>query len=74
MNKGYETGSKITYEPRSKTVIVNFRGRVTALPGPFDTESAAMNTAEGPLPPTGLAPGAAAQCPQGGLAQRLVGA
>lgn len=46
MTKGYETGMKITYEPRSKTVMVNFRGRVTMLPDVFGTESEAVNAAE----------------------------
>jgi hypothetical protein len=46
MNKGYETGMKITFEPRSQTAIVSFRGRLTVLPGRFATEDAAVAAGE----------------------------
>lgn len=44
--KEYEAGMKIIYDPESKRVIVNFRGRVQVLPGIYDSESAALNDGE----------------------------
>ena len=46
MSNGYETGMKVRYEPRSQTVIVNFRGRATILPGVFDNERDAVDAGE----------------------------
>ena len=46
MTKGYETGMKVTYEPRSQTVIVAFRGRLQVLPGRHACESEALNAGE----------------------------
>ena len=46
MDKGYETGMKVTFEPRSKAVIVNFRGRVTMLPETYASEAEALLAGE----------------------------
>jgi hypothetical protein len=46
VGKVYETGMKITYEPRSKTVIVAFRGRLQVLSGPYENESEALAAGE----------------------------
>lgn len=42
----YETGMRITFEPRSGRVAVRFRGRLTVLPGTFGTEAEAMHAGE----------------------------
>ena len=44
--KNYETGMRITFDPRAKSVAVAFRGRVTVLAGPFDSETAAVAAGE----------------------------
>lgn len=42
----YETGMRITFEPRSGSVFVWFRGRLAVLPGAFDTEDEALAAGE----------------------------
>jgi hypothetical protein len=42
----YETGMKVTYEPRSQTVIVAFRGRLQVLPGRYPSESEGLTAGE----------------------------
>jgi hypothetical protein len=42
----YEPGMKITYEPRSKRVVVAFRGRITILPESCETELQAVAAGE----------------------------
>ena len=44
--KGYETGMKVTYEPRSRTVIISFRGRLMVLPGRYATEGEGVSAGE----------------------------
>jgi hypothetical protein len=46
MTKGYEAGMKVTYEPRSRTVIVAFRGRLQVLPGRYESESEGLSAGE----------------------------
>lgn len=46
MKHAYETGMKITFEPRSRTVMVKFRGRLTVLPGQFGSEGEAVSAGE----------------------------
>ena len=43
---GYEFGMKVTYEPRSQTVIVAFRGRIQVLPGRYASESEGLSAGE----------------------------
>jgi hypothetical protein len=47
MSNGYEPGMKVTYAPHTRTVVVNFRGRVTVLPGTYDTEGEGVRAGEG---------------------------
>lgn len=42
----YETGMRITFEPRSGSVMVRFRGRLTVLAGVFGTEDEAVDAGE----------------------------
>ena len=42
----YEAGMRITFEPRSGSVVVRFRGRVTVLPGVFGSEDQAVDAGE----------------------------
>lgn len=42
MKRGYEPGMKITYDPKSKRVVVAFRGRITVLPDLFENEELAI--------------------------------
>lgn len=44
--KTYEPGMKIKYDPRSKRVVVAFRGRITVLPGEHDTEALGIAAGE----------------------------
>lgn len=44
--KDYENGMKISYEPRSQTVIVSFRGRLQVLPGRYASESEGVSAGE----------------------------
>jgi hypothetical protein len=37
---------KVMYAPHARTVIVNFRGQVTVLPGTYDTEGDALRVGE----------------------------
>ncbi len=46
MKPTYEPGMKVTYEPRSKRVVVAFRGRITVLPDPCETEAQAVAAGE----------------------------
>lgn len=46
MNKNYETGMKVSFDPSSRTAIVKFRGRLTVLPGQFGTEAEAISAGE----------------------------
>jgi hypothetical protein len=46
MTSGYENGMQVTYEPRSQTVIVAFRGRLQVLPGRYVSESDGLAAGE----------------------------
>lgn len=43
---GYEAGMKVVYDPQSRKVIVNFRGRVQVLPDFYDRETDAVAAGE----------------------------
>lgn len=38
VKRSYEPGMKVSYDPASKRVVVAFRGKITVLPGTFETE------------------------------------
>lgn len=42
----YEAGMKVVYDPQSRRVIVNFRGRVHVLPDAYDSELDAVAAGE----------------------------
>ncbi len=42
----YETGMNVVYEPQSRRVVVNFRGRVQVLPDSYDSEYEAVTAGE----------------------------
>ncbi len=44
--KNYEPGMRITFDARSKTAAVAFRGRVITLPDQFTSEHEAVSAAE----------------------------
>lgn len=46
MKRTYEPGMKVSYDPTSKRVIVAFRGRITVLPGTYESETLAVEGAE----------------------------
>lgn len=48
---------RITFEPRSGSVIVWFRGRLAVLPGPFGTEDQALDAGEAYCARLGWRPG-----------------
>jgi hypothetical protein len=42
----YEAGMKITYDATSKRVVIAFRGRITVLPGTYESEGEAIGAGE----------------------------
>lgn len=46
MNKAYEPGMKISYDPSSTRVVVSFRGRITVLPQSCVSEADAIAQGE----------------------------
>lgn len=42
----YEAGMRVVYDPQSRKVIVNFRGRVQVLPDFYDGEAEAVAAGE----------------------------
>jgi hypothetical protein len=42
----YEPGMKVTYDDTSQRVVVAFRGRITVLPGTYDTEDKGIKAGE----------------------------
>jgi hypothetical protein len=64
MSDGYEPGMKVMFEVRSGTAIVNFRGRMTVLPGPFAAESEAIAAGEAFCRAQGWRPAPARPVPQ----------
>ncbi len=46
MTRAYETGMRVTYDLKSKRVIVGFRGRIVVLPDFAENEAAAIAAGE----------------------------
>lgn len=60
MKHTYEPGMKVRFEPRSKRVVVSFRGKITVLPEPYETEDQAVAAGESHCRRAGWNPGHAA--------------
>jgi hypothetical protein len=46
MKPTYEAGMKITYDATSKRVVVAFRGRISVLPGNYESETDGIKAGE----------------------------
>lgn len=63
MTEGYEAGMKITFEARSRLVMVRFRGRLVLLPGRYGREDEAVDAGEAFCRQQGWRPGPARPIP-----------